>query len=318
MGSQTAAVKTQIAPGRKEVGWEVGWLPIAQANATPNPVIGITINNDADFLVTGAWLMQAGQAGAPITLPSQVVGQFRDSGTGNIFSRQPGSPQGFVRMPYVPGSPAANGRFVSNKNGWRAPYVMRRASSVFFEMASQGYVFLGDLYLVLEGFRVYPGQDEPVPEDITGYAEPFCWNGTINVPGGLGAGVQKIGTIGMKGLDKNKYLLTRAAVVASGTVTAVGAALLQPEDVVLLNVYDTYQQNKLWARLTAPGNAVVPGQFMPAKVLTGGGTGEEWPWPRYVNGQDTIFVDIFTDPSAWVGGAPGTIEIQLNGLRAYA
>jgi hypothetical protein len=195
---------------------------------------------------------------------------------------------------------------------------MRRASSAFLELQTAGYTFAGDLYWVLEGFRVYPGQAEPIPQFIRGSCQPFSWNGQTTVSGGLSAGVQKVASVQMKGLDTSQYILRRAAVISSGTVAAVSGAALQPEDVILLQVYDTYQQNKLWARLTSPPGVSAPGQFMPAKCLVDAGGGGDWPWPRYVNGQDTITVDIYTDPSAWTGSAPGTIEVQLNGDRVYA
>ena len=68
---------------------------------------------------------------------------------------------------------------------------------------------------------------------------------------------------------------------------------------ILMNAYDTYQQNKLWARVSTPLNL---GQFMPAKCFVGGGPGAPWAWPRFVQGTDQVYFQIFGDPAAWAAG----------------
>jgi hypothetical protein len=310
-----AQVLTQLAPGRRELGFECGYLSLADANASASPVIGITVNNDADFVAVRPMLLQSGPAGAGIPVPPSVTLQIRDSATGHTFYRQPGSALGFLAQPYAPGSPQSSGRFVSNHLGWPAPHVLKRASSVFFEISNPtGYVFVGDLYLVYEGYRLYSNEKEPVPDTITGQVEPFDWNGTLVVPNGLSAGLQIIGTITMPGTDQDRYVLKAAAINATGVPSAVGGVTLFPEDVLLMQVKDTYQQNKQWARVSTPPPY---GQYMPAKAFVGGGPGAPWAWPRFVQGTDTIYIDLVTDPSAWVGGNPGTIEFHLIGDRIY-
>jgi hypothetical protein len=310
-----AQVLTALAEGRKELGWEAGYLSQANANATANPVLGITVNNDADFAGIRAYLLQVGPAGAGAPIPPSVTLQIRDSATGDVFMRVPGSPSGFLTQPYNPGSPQSSGRFVMAPAGWPAPHIMKRGSSVFFEVSNPtGYVFTGDLYMVYEGYRVYTGEMEPVPATIKGQAEPFSWNGQITIPAGLPAGQQLLGVLTMAGLDANRYILKNAAILATNNPAAVGGVQLFPEDVFLIQISDTYQQNKLWGRVSSPPAF---GQFFPAKCLTLGGTGAPWAWPRFVQGSDTIFVTLFGDPSAWTGGTPGTVEVQLNGVRIY-
>lgn len=310
-----ANVLTAVAEGRKELGWEIGFLSQANANASASPVIGITVNNDADFMAIRPYLFQSGPAGAGIPVPPQVTIQVRDSATGDVFFRQPGTSLGFFTASYQPGSPYSSGRFVESPKGWPAPHIMKRGSSAFFEISNPtGYTFVGDVYMVYEGYRVYTDEADPVPATIKGHAEPFCWNGSIIIPNGLGAGLQILGTITMPGLDQNRYVLKNAAIFANGAPSAVGGVTLFPEDVLLVNLSDTYQQNKLWARVSTPPGY---GQFMPAKALVGGGPGAPWAYPRFVQGTDTIYIQIVGDPSAWVGGNPGTIEFQLNGVRIY-
>lgn len=310
-----AVVLTELAAGRRELGWEVGYLSQANANATASPVIGITVNNDADFVAVKPTLYQTGVAGAGIPVPPSVTLQIRDSATGNVFMRQPGAASGFLCQPYNPGSPYSSGRFVRAAKGWPAPHILKRGSSVFFEVSNPtGYEFVGDLNLVYEGSRFYAGQTEPIPKSIQGQVEPFCWNGTLVVPNGLDAGLQNLGNIVMPGLDQNRYVLTEGAIIATGTPAAVGGVQMFPEDVLLMQVQDTYQQGKLWARVSTPP---AYGQFMPAKAFVGGGIGAPWAWPRFVQGTDTITVTLYGDPSAWEDSEPGTIEVQLHGVRIY-
>jgi hypothetical protein len=311
-----AQVLTAVVDGRKELGWECGYLSLASANANASPVIGITVNNDADFIGIRAYLLQVGVAGAGIPIPPSVTVQVRDSATGNTFLRQPGAPSGFFTQPYNPGSPQSSGRFITAPLGWPAPHIMKRGSSAFFEISNPtAYTFVGDLYMVYEGYRVYTGENDPVPATIKGQAEPFSWNGTVTPGNGLAGGLQSLGVITMPGLDQNRYILKSASITATGTPAAVGGVQLFPEDVLLIQVQDTYQQNKLWGRVSTPP---AYGQYFPAKCLTQGGTGAPWPWPRFVQGTDTIFVNLFGDPNAWTAGNTiGTIEVQLNGVRIY-
>jgi hypothetical protein len=192
---------------------------------------------------------------------------------------------------------------------------MRRGSSAFFEFTNpSGYVFTGDLYVVLEGYRLYTGAKDPIPSAIKGQCEPFVWNGSLVVPNGLAAGLQNLGTVSMPGPDQNRYILKAGAIFATGTPAAVGGVTLYPEDVLLMNAYDTYQQNKLWARVSTPPPY---GQFMPAKCFVNGGPGAPWAWPRFIQGTDQLYFQLWGDPSAWVGGNPGTIELQFTGVRIY-
>lgn len=314
-----AKVLTSIASGRRELGYEVGYLAVADANANANPVIGITVNNDADFVGLIPWVFQMGPSGGAIPIPAaaQVTIQIRDSATGDTFHRQPANIAGVMAQPYQPGAVDNDGRFVKPCSEWDAPHILKRGSSVFFEISNPGgYTFVGNLFIVYAGYRLYAGQDEPVPQTIKGQVEPYVWGGTLAVPNGLAAGFQKLGSIAMPGPDQNRYVLKRASIVSSGAVTAVRGITLYAADVLAINLYDTFQQNKLWARITAAQTQPI-GQFMPARILVGGGTGEPWPWPRFIQGTDTIFVDLWGDPAAWTGGNPGTIEVALKGVRIY-
>jgi hypothetical protein len=317
-----AQVMTAVAAGRRELGWEVGFLLKATANASASPILGITVNNDADFVATRAYILQVGANGAGAPVPPNITVQIRDSATGNTFARIPAAAWGIFIRPDLPASTVSPGKQIAAPLGWPAPYVMKKGSSVFFEITNPGnaYTFVGDLVVVLEGYRVYTAETDPVPDTLSGQVEPFVWNGVITVPNGLAAGVQILGQVAMPGLDQNRYVLKSGYIQAQTGVpnTVVGAdgqtIHLSPDDVLQIQISDTYQQNKLWGRVSTPPSY---GQFFPAKCFTVGGTGHPWAYPRFVQGTDTIFVTLVGDPAAWSAGNPGVIEVGLVGARIY-
>lgn len=317
------AVELDIAKGRRELGWEIGFVAVG-GTAPVNPVAAIVLNNDADFVVTRMWVMQWGLAAGNIPLPSTILMNIRDGATSSVLFRQPGVPSSFCSVPYWAGaapynqngSGAGAGRFSNNAKGLPAPYLIRRGSTVFFEFTnSAAYTFGGDLYVGLEGFRVYPQDADPIPKTIKGYALPYSWNGTLVVPSGLSAGIQFLGTITAPGPGPGKYVLKQAAISSTLYVAPQGAvnSVAPPDNVLAIQIRDTLAQGKFWARMSTPPAL---GQYMPAAMFTGGGTSAPWPQPRYMTGQDTINMDLFGDPAAFnnFAAAANTIEVQLNGV----
>lgn len=313
-------VKTKVADGRYEIGWEVSQLTAADFNAIATPIIGIQINNDADFLIQRMHVYEFGAAGAQAILSPLYTMQVKDSSTGNVFYLQPGSPYHIAQVPYIPNTTTKGlplGRFGMNGKGLPAPYLMRRASSAFitFTKASGAPAVTGDVYVVFEGIRIYTGEREPVPATIEGYNTPYSWAGQLVVPGSLAAGVQNLGTITMAGPGLGKYVLKDCTLATSaGPVNVNGYAL--PSDACLgFQVQDTRTQQKLWARNPSPLTGLAP--FMPGFCLTGSGQGLPWLWPRYIEGQDQLAITIFGDPTAFTGGTPGTIDLSFNGVCIY-
>lgn len=317
-------VQVDIAKGRRELGWEIGYGDLDGATDL-NPVTTFTVNNDADFVATrlwaGLWSNTAvtGQSGA---LPPQVKCQLRDARTGKTYFLQPARLDGIAAMSMGGLAAAAvvgvrpNAvlpPLVNTVYGLPAPIVIRKASSMFVEFTvPAGFTWPGDLYMGLEGFRVYPGQADPIPATIAGAASTYLWNGTIT-PGALGAGLQKIGTISMTGPGEGRYVLKGGSLTSTVAPSAQATYVPKFEDVALVNVRDSAQQAKQWVRVTNP-IPVIPGQVMPASFLTAGGLGLPWAQPRYLDGKDTIFVDVWTDPSLFPGGNVGEVECQFKGV----
>lgn len=308
-------VETEIAKGRRELGWEVGYVAVNGGN-TPSPVVGIVLNNDADFVVKRFWPIMFGAAGFDPVMPDAVTMQIRDGASGQEFYRQPGSPYAMGSMPRTSApqvvSPGISGRWSSNKMGMPAPMVLRRGSTIFIEFQNPAAAnWSGDIYVAAEGFRVYPGASDPIPAKIKGLAFTYVWNGTLAL-GALAAGVQKLGTITMQGPGQGKYILKTAYIRSTGQVAqTTDKYLLTPADVLAVQIRDTALAGKLWARMGQPQPAV--GQILPAAALTCGDTGAPWPQGRYVTGADQIAVDLFGDPACWVGSNPGTIEVGFVG-----
>jgi hypothetical protein len=184
-----------------------------------------------------------------------------------------------------------------------------------FTKATGAAAITGDCLIVFEGFRIYPGEKEPVPQDIQGYNTPYSWGGQLVIPNGLGAGMQKLGSLLLPGPGEGKYVLKDCTIATTGTPVAVGGYLPTPDCVLGFQVQDSRQQQKLWARMGTNPSPI--GQYMPGMALTGGGGGLPWVWPRYVEGQDQVQVDVFGDPASFTGGNPGTLDFSLNGVCIY-
>ncbi len=314
------AVILDIAKGRRLLGYEVGFVAV-NGTAPASPTIAIVLNNDADFVAKRITLVQFGGAGCEVALPRSVTTQVRDSATGMVFFRQPGSFASFGSIPSIIAPPAngagTNFRMPMNKEGLPSPYLMRRGSSAFIEIQNPaGYTFTGDLFAIMEGFYVYPsanGEDnDPVPNQIKGYCLPFSWNGSLVVATSATAGVRLLGTIEMLGPGVGHFILKTGALSSTaGDPTSVNGGRQKTDDVIGLNLYDTREQSKRWQHLTTIPAA---GQFMPASALTCGGISAPWAHPRYMGGTDKVFCDVYGDTTAWAGNAPGTLELQLNGV----
>jgi hypothetical protein len=311
-----------VKGARRELGWEVGYVAV-NGTTLQNPVAAVVLDNDADFVVTRIWAGQFG-ADSPILFPDSILIQVRDSATGNTMLRQPGRVASFCSMPFAgfnplvtPGPINPSARFVSNALGLPSPYLLRRGSSAFIEFFNpDGYTWKGDIWVAFEGFRVYPGQEDQVPNEVKGYALPYSWNGTIT-PGVLAAGLKQLGTIEAAGPGPGRYILKVGAISCTGAIAPVipggGAPVVPPADCVLFaQVRDTTHQGKFWVRAT---NQPALGTFVPAAFMTGGGAGAPWAHPRYIDGQSKIFIDIFGDSDSFVGNDPGTIEVDLLGVN---
>lgn len=314
------AVMLDVAKGRRVLGYEAGFTPAA-GTSNPNYTVAVVLNNDADFVATRAMLVQFGASGCEVVLPRSVTINVRDSATGNVFFRQPGSPNGFFNVPFFPvpsnNGAGQDGRAIMNREGLPAPYLMRRGTSAFVEINNPAaYVFTGDLYVVLEGFYVYPSKtgenNDPVPSQVKGYSLPFSWNGTVVVPVNAVVGLASMGTIEMLGPGVGSFLLKTFSISGTaGQPLAVNGGRPTAGDVIGVDIYDTRESSKRWQHVNSPPTL---GSYIPASALSVGGTSSPFAYPRYMGGTDKIFVNLFGDTTAWPGNTPGTVEVQINGL----
>ncbi len=305
-------VQTEIAKGRRELGWEVAYS--AQNGLTTKSfTAAVVLNNDADFVGKRLWLSQF-RTDQP--LDPRVTVQVRDGATGQVLMRQAGVLGGLCASVLMdPDGPATGlniARFAANQIGLPAPYVIRRGSTVFFEFANaNGLTIAGDIYAALEGFRVYPGETDDVPAKIQGYALPFSWNGTLAPAADASGNQVKFGTITMPGLGPGHYVLKYAQVFTTKLPSGASTITVLPDPFLGIQFYASKNQSK---RLVHVNNPATTGDFMPLSFLTGGGTGFPWEYPMYLSGVDTIYADIYGVGTDWATNTPGTIELQMNGV----
>ena len=77
-------VETEIARGRRELGWEVGYSA-QNGLTTASFVAAVVINNDADFVCKRIWLCQFG---TNLPMDPRITVQVLDGATGNVIMRQ--------------------------------------------------------------------------------------------------------------------------------------------------------------------------------------------------------------------------------------
>lgn len=304
-------VEVDIARGRRELGWEVGYSA-QNGLTTASFTAAIVLNNDADFVAKRLWVAQFG-TDAP--LDPRISVQIRDGATAQVMQRVAGSP--YALGCGIPVGPAASatglpwGKFAMTPMGLPAPYVIRRGSSVFLDFANaSGLTIAGDIYVALEGYRVFPGEPEDVPAKIKGYALPFNWNGTLTVTANATNAVAKLGTISMPGLGVGHYVLKAAYCNTTKLPTAVSTNT-DPSPFLGLQIYSTKNQSKRLIHATSPSTV---GDFMPMSFFTGGGISAPWMQPIYLAGTDAIFADLYGNPTWFSTNTPGVIELGLTGV----
>ncbi|MDE2040556.1 MAG: hypothetical protein KGO96_13775 [Elusimicrobia bacterium] len=302
-------IVTDIAKGRRELGYEIGYS--AQSGLTSaNFVVGVTVNKDADFYATRLF---AGQFGSDQPIDPRITCQIKPADNDVQWMRQAGDINALADMTALPPDHATTGlpwAKIARQRGLPAPFVIRRGTTVFFEFTNSGGLTIpGDVFAGFEGFRVYPGQDEPVPSQIKGLVFPYSWNGTLVVGADATNAYKQLGSVVMNGPGPGHYLI-KSAYISTTVKNSVNANNTDPGAWLGLNFYDS-RTNKLRVHVSTPPSI---GQFMPASFLTGGGTSREFSHPVYVEGTDALTVDIYGNPTWWTGNTPGTIEVDLLGV----
>jgi hypothetical protein len=176
-------VQIPVEDGKKELGWYVGKATVNGLN-TVNPVVSLRVERDADFVAKKLFLVQwpsmPGVAQDPnLSLPAQAAVTLKDGGTRRPLSLVAGLARGTVLD--------ATPRPVGMHLGLPCPFLIRSANNLYAEIsnpAAAGTAWTGDLYLVAEGYKVYPMLPEEIPAKVKSYAVPYQLNanGQIQSP----------------------------------------------------------------------------------------------------------------------------------------
>src|ERR1035437_10003999 len=156
-------IELPIEKGKSELGWVVRQAVVdgPSGAAAANPVINVTTSRDADFISKRHWLVSWPKFGTigpvvpadvNLSLPADPSILIREGTTRRGLALTPG----FAKAIAPDATPI---RMISNQFGTSAPQLIRANTNLIMELARASaatIAWVGDLYLVHEGFKVYP------------------------------------------------------------------------------------------------------------------------------------------------------------------
>jgi hypothetical protein len=307
-------VEVPIQQGKKELAWYVGQAVVNGTNGV-SPVIPLSISRDADFMAKRMWLVQwptyAASLDASLAFPAQATFLPRDPQTKRALSLVAAPPS----LIYPNADPA---RQTEEWIGLPCPYLIRANTSLTGEVQNPGAAgtpWVGDLFWVAEGYKVYPYLPEEIPAKIKSYAVPYSLNGNMALqnPNSAASNIQgQVMTINNAGDGKFLAKGMRIKIVDSAGADKTAAVL----PCLGLQISDTTSGNKNWVTNNTPG----VNQMVPASILTLGGTGLYWNTPRYIDPMGAVSFNIFFSNIAaaiaylnGLGNWPMTLSISLVG-----
>ena len=281
-------VHLPIAPGLKELTWYIGKADVAGGNEE-NPVVALRVNRDADFVAKRLWLVQHGigantDAARAGTLPPRSTVKFVDGTTQRSLSLL----GAFNRAIALDAAPL---RATAAWLGLPNPYLIRNNNNVFAEIVNPDAAatpWQGDLYFVLEGYKVYTNQPEPIPHTLKSYALPFALNtNKIVLQPTLIAGNlnNQIATITNNG--EGKFLAKQFSFQAIDADGIDVTAEILP--ILGFQITDTTSGTKEWMQNQT---ANVGPTFLPASILTMHGSYLPFHTPRFIDENGVVQVGV--------------------------
>jgi hypothetical protein len=277
--------KLPLEEGRKELAWYAGRQVVNGTNQL-NPTVPLKVERDADFVAKRLFLVQWPPAAVNplnLELPADSTVTLRDGTTKRGLSLVPQS----ARLL----NDANPQKMVAAFLGLPAPYLIKANNFIYAEIAtpSAGVTpWPGDLYLIAEGFKIYPHQAEEFPATITSYAIPFTMNGNAQVSSpAVGSSSVAGQFITITNNGEGKFL-------AKGMrVRIIDAAGLDRTDALMpylaFAITDSTSGTKRWNQDTSQ-DATFP--LIPALVMTLGQTFLPFNMPRYIDPNGTIQVQV--------------------------
>jgi hypothetical protein len=168
-------VQIPIEDGKRELSWQVG-MAIVKTTSEVNPIVSLKTERDADFLAKRAFMVQWPSYGAGVSqdlpLPPQAAILPRDGGTNQALSLV----AGYSGMMY-PNANAA--RMPAAAMGLPCPFLIKANTAFYLTVtnpAAAGTPWTGDLFLVMEGYKVFPFLPEDIPAKVQSYGVPYELN----------------------------------------------------------------------------------------------------------------------------------------------
>jgi hypothetical protein len=307
-------IKLPLENGKKELAWYAGRATVNGQNVV-STTIPLKVERDADFVAKRMWLVQWPSFGVGVdpnlSLPAQSSVVIRDGATKRGLSIVP---QSAGNIPDA--GPLA---MLSSYLGMAAPYLIKANNSVFAEVQNPGAIatpWLGDLYLVAEGFKVYPNVPEDFPATIEAYAIPFSLNANaiVNSPA---AGAQYVAGqfITITNNGEGKFLAKGLRIKITDALGLDKTNALMP--MLALALQDTTSGSKRWNQDTTQ-DATYP--LIPASLLTMAQTFLPFNIPRYIDPNGVVQVQVIWPAIAAAQVAvaaaatfPVIVSIELTG-----
>lgn len=281
-------IRLPVEQGLQQLNWYVGRAEVDQNNDT-NPVVQVRVNNDADFVAKRLWLFQWPNTVSAGTLPADTSVLFRDGGTNRGLALAAGFSRAIA-------NDLSTVRATTAYLGLPSPFLIRRKNNLFVELtrpSAASTVWAGDIFCVLEGFKIYPGQAEMVAKTISQYAIPYSLDSNIEVvqPTAAAANAQNQRTTitnNGEGQFLAKAFSFQAIDAGQNDVTDALRPLLG------FQFTDTTSGNREWINQQA---ASTKATLCPAGVIDMAGTLLPFNTPRYIDSNGSIRVDLLFDNS---------------------
>ena len=292
--------KLPLENGRKELAWYAGRQVVNGTNQL-NPVIPLKVERDADFVAKRIFLVQWPSSDATLALPPQTTVTLRDGTSKRGLSLVPQAATNICNASPV--------RMISAFLGLAAPYLIKANNFIYAEISNPGAgatAWAGDLYLVAEGFKIYPNQPEEFPATISQYAIPYVLNGNAQIGDPTGPASNVAGQfIQITNAGEGKLL-------AKGMrLRITDAAGLDKTDALMpylaFAVKDTTSGSKTWNQDTSQ-DATFP--LIPSAIWTMGQTFLPFNTPRYIDPNGVISVQV-------IWPAIAAARATVSGLAAW-
>lgn len=271
-------VELPMEKGRKELAWMVGTATVNGSSTLLTPTVPLKVERDADFVLKRWWLVQWPQSAAALSLPAGTTVTLRDGGTKRALA-----PVAAGSQVIIPDATAAF--FTGMAMGLACPFLIRANNSLFAEVtAPNPTTWTGDLYLVAEGFKVYPYLPEEFPATIKEYAIPFDLAGSVSLPNpNLSTANATAQSLKLTATGDGKLLLKSMQIqIIDGAGLDKTSALLP---YLAINMIDSTSGNKLWCQNTLGGSQQ---SQVPAIIPTMGNVFLPWCAPRYLDPNGVI------------------------------